>query len=65
MSLFKTCFRSPKAGTQACGLLVSIFMWQKVRTQACGRVNTALAVITYHIDYDNSPVVRASKIESK
>ena len=38
LSLFKTCFRAPKAGTQTRGLLVWIFMCQKVRTQACGRI---------------------------
>ena len=38
LSLLKTCFRSPKAGTQTCGLLLRIFMWQKARTQACPRI---------------------------
>ena len=42
-SLFKTCFRSPKAGTQTCGVLVWIFMRQKAGTQVCGRIMKHLA----------------------
>ena len=38
LSLFKTRFRSSKAGTKTCGLLVWIFIWQVVRTEACGRI---------------------------
>ena len=37
----------------------------KITSVVAEYLNTTLAGITYHIQYDNSPVIRASGIKSK
>ena len=51
LSLFKTRFRSPKAGTQTCGLLVNCHVAKKQTKQACARMIIKHHARSYNISH--------------